>query len=932
MIHRSIPLQIFTLLLLFFIQFLTPATRSEASKVNIVINEIMYHPPTEFEGEEYIELYNRGKTPVDVSGWKFTKGIVYTFPLSTIIEPNSYLVVCRVLDDFQATFGHKTPALGNFLGVLRNSGERITLSDHTGETIDSVKYADRLPWPVGADGCSASLERICPTASSEAINWASAPLPSDGRSPTGTPGRQNATYSVNLPPAISHVTFQPTNPKPDESITVQAKVIGKGKVTLLYRVAKSGHVGDEVELPMWIDTEARNMYYKGVIPAHQPRSIIRFRIRAIGLDGALRFQPDPNEPRPAYSVFIDANTNSATIPIGFIITVDDKLYQTVKGDEEQRRHQMAMEMLESGTNLEPTWLYHTLEQELNNGQMSQLRSLYREKSGVREKWISQGVYPQDRSKAMGNLPHKIKKFKEELLQMTKTILTMTQYTQFLNWHEQNLDQPPRFRSRRRFRWSIGLETSWFFLTTTFDLSRSKFEELKLVYTDGFKAREQVSFREIREFNDSVTNKALTILSTEQQVRFKQWWEEKSPRQDSDLFRRRSHEQPTADKGRERERTETRRGFVFDRPEPKPPTPSRGKSAFVYISPDTGKYQIFDYVNVTPRAGGYKVRFHKDQPLNGMTTINLIFEDNPRFVLAEHLSYEVYRRSGVPTEHSEHIRISLDGYQLGYHLLVEQPNRNFLRRHKRDDSGNLYKILWYKQGVVDQHEKKTNLHTKHDDIVNLVLLLDNTENEEQWEIIKRHFNVEEVINYFAVNLCISNWDGFFNNYFTYHDIGGSGKWEIYPWDEDKTWGYYDGGSSASDLYDMPLTFGMSENNLPEAKGERGGFSGWGRSNQPRWWRPPGYFSGPLLSNPQFRELFLIRLKEIAETIYTKSVFLHIINDMAKRLAPEVRLRAEENGQNVDVALERLRDDIESLQLHLVKRQEFILSQDELKMEN
>ena len=119
MINRNIPLQLCTLVLLFFIQFLAPATRSEASKVNIVINEIMYHPPTEFEGEEYIELYNRGKTPVDVSGWKFTKGIVYTFPLSTIIEPNSYLVVCRVLDDFQATFGNKIPALGNFFGTLR---------------------------------------------------------------------------------------------------------------------------------------------------------------------------------------------------------------------------------------------------------------------------------------------------------------------------------------------------------------------------------------------------------------------------------------------------------------------------------------------------------------------------------------------------------------------------------------------------------------------------------------------------------------------------------------------------------------------------------------------------------------------------------------------------------------------------------------------
>lgn len=317
-------------------------------------------------------------------------------------------------------------------------------------------------------------------------------------------------------------------------------------------------------------------------------------------------------------------------------------------------------------------------------------------------------------------------------------------------------------------------------------------------------------------------------------------------------------------------------------------------------------------------------------LNGMTTINLIFESNPRFVLAEHLAYEVYKRAGVPTEYSEHIRISLDDYQLGYHLLVEQPNRNFLRRHKRDDSGNLYKILWYEQGVVDQHEKKTNLHTGHDDIVKLVSSLDDTEGEAQWEVIERHFNVEEMINYFAVNLCISNWDGFFNNYFTYHDINGSGKWEIYPWDEDKTWGYYDGGSGANDLYDMPLTFGMTENVSSEAEGERGGFGGFRRPGQPGWWRPAGYFSGPLLANPQFREHFLVRLKEIAETIYTDSVFLPIIDNMAERLASEVRLRAEENGEDVDATMKRFRHDIESLQRHIVKRGEFILAQDELKM--
>jgi len=72
------------------------------------------------------------------------------------------------------------------------------------------------------------------------------------------------------------------------------------------------------------------------------------------------------------------------------------------------------------------------------------------------------------------------------------------------------------------------------------------------------------------------------------------------------------------------------------------------------------------------------------------------------------------------------------------------------------------------------------------LAQLINGLNRTRGAEQWEFIRENFTVEEVINYFAVNMCISNWDGFFNNYFTYHDVNGTKKWEMYPWDEDKTW--------------------------------------------------------------------------------------------------------------------------------------------------
>ena len=946
---------------------------------NIVINEIMYHPPSDLEGEEFIELYNTGKTPVDLSGWKFTKGIRYTFPQGTIIEPDGYLVVCRALDEFRAAYGEDIIAVGNFKRKLSNRGEQVVLSDNTGRTIDSVKYADRLPWPVGADGYSSSLERICPKASGEASNWAPSPLPMNERQPTGTPGRRNANYSEELPPVISEIEFYPQNPKPNQPVAVRAKVTDKNvasglcprpKVILLYRVAKSGYEGEEVELPMEPYSEGgESGLYKAIIPGQPARSIIRFRIKAVGDSGAVRFQPNQHEPRPAYSCFVYENAESATIPMCFIINVDEELYQTARRNEGQRRRRIAMEMFRRDTALESAWFYHTFEQNLNAEQTLSLREIYREKSDAREKMIVDVIESQNLSEYLKSFPDKVKVFNEDLLEATKTVLTEKQNAAFVNWYRQN-SLAAATRGLRRgpeqfLRRLINFETPWFFQTVILGLSESQFEKLKSIYQEALKERQEIInlaardgrgfeiFDRIMELRRSISEKLETVLTNEQQEEFRQWMEENSDfgmgrpgppgpprrrpteaREDRPGFepplRRRPAEgnppsrmrRPGSEPPRQRPEDKNR-PFRMGRPGPKPSPPPRGKSAFVYVSPDTRTYQIYDYINVTPRTGGYKVRFHKDQLLNGMKIINLLFEYMPRFALAEHLSYELYKRAGVPAEHSEFIRLSIDDSLLGYHLLIEQPNRNFLRGHKRDDDGNLYKILWYEEGVVAQHEKKTNSHTGHDDVVSLVSALNNTKGEEQWNFIKRHFNVQEVINYFAVSMCLSNWDGFWNNYFTYHDINGNGKWEIYPWDEDKTWGFYDEKPLANDLYDMPLTFGMDEELLPgEERGPKGG-PNWRRPGKPSWWRPAGYFSGPLLANPHFRKLFLIRLKEITETMFTEAIFFPIINEMEKRLEPEVRIRAEANGQDVDIAMKTFHDDIKSLRQFLIKRREFIL---------
>jgi spore coat protein CotH len=189
------------------------------------------------------------------------------------------------------------------------------------------------------------------------------------------------------------------------------------------------------------------------------------------------------------------------------------------------------------------------------------------------------------------------------------------------------------------------------------------------------------------------------------------------------------------------------------------------------------------------------------------------------------------------------------------------------------------------------------------------------------------------------MVLSLWDGYFNNYFTYHDTQGTKKWEMYPWDQDNTWGLR--GPFGEDVFfDMPLNFGADgalPPGVPEpAAGEPvtrprdfRGFGGPGGRRGPGWWRPPGYFSGPLLANPQFRQVFLAKTREVLEKVYTEETYFPLIDTMAARIQEDVVLRAKAMGRESESSTRTLERVVERLKLHLTKRRQFLLEQAELR---
>jgi len=128
---------------------------------SIIINEIMYHPITEKDSDEYLELYNRGPNTVDLLGWRLSKAISFTFGEHTVMEPGDYLVIAKDPGNIEKKYGI-TGVLGPYEGVLANDGESIRLRDQYDNVVDVVRYYDGGTWPDAADGEGSSLELIDP--------------------------------------------------------------------------------------------------------------------------------------------------------------------------------------------------------------------------------------------------------------------------------------------------------------------------------------------------------------------------------------------------------------------------------------------------------------------------------------------------------------------------------------------------------------------------------------------------------------------------------------------------------------------------------------------------------------------------------------------------------------------------------------------------
>jgi hypothetical protein len=210
----------------------------------LLISEVIYDPDGAEPGGEWIEIYNAGGSPVDLSAYKIgdeeTLGELegmYSFPAGAVIAPLQALVVAvdagiyfrlyGLIPDFELRgpdpdvpdMVRYTAWAGGGIELV-NTGDEVLILDGGDQVIDALSWGScAFAFDPSAPKVSGghSLERFPPEVDTDtALDWRDQPLPSPGRvertAPVQTPSSTGGTPPVNLTPEptwIGDLTLTP---------------------------------------------------------------------------------------------------------------------------------------------------------------------------------------------------------------------------------------------------------------------------------------------------------------------------------------------------------------------------------------------------------------------------------------------------------------------------------------------------------------------------------------------------------------------------------------------------------------------------------------------------------------------------------------------------------------------------------------------------
>jgi hypothetical protein len=206
---------------------------------------------------------------------------------------------------------------------------------------------------------------------------------------------------------------------------------------------------------------------------------------------------------------------------------------------------------------------------------------------------------------------------------------------------------------------------------------------------------------------------------------------------------------------------------------------------------------------------FKISFNTFVPgreFYGVDKLNLNGEHNDPSIMRSKLCFDHFKTIGVKASRASHVEVYINGQYYGLYISVEHIDDEFLKKNFTDDTGNLWKCLYpadlnylgsdpnlYKNlssGGRPVYELMTNESASdYSKLAKFISILNNTPTGSLADSLESIIEVPEVLQYFAMNVLVGEWDDYWslmNNYYLYHEPTKD-IFHLIPYDYDNTFG-------------------------------------------------------------------------------------------------------------------------------------------------
>jgi len=266
----------------------------------------------------------------------------------------------------------------------------------------------------------------------------------------------------------------------------------------------------------------------------------------------------------------------------------------------------------------------------------------------------------------------------------------------------------------------------------------------------------------------------------------------------------------------------------------------------------------------------KVRFNGEPFANGRDKLNFNAEYEDKSYIRAFMSSRVFRMAGQKCFDTDFARLYLNGDFLGLYQMTENMDDFFLEANGYDPEGNLFKAtrdgacLSIYDDLTNFWEQKTGSGNKED----LALFIDEINQvsvDDFHAFCSSQLNYDVMVNMIACNMVLSNQSTYYHNYYMFHDVGGNGKWEMLPWDLDKTFSVY---SWRNHTYSSAR------------------------------WTPDNPYLEKAILNPEMMDDIKARANEIFDQVFNTETIWPMIDSLVEVLQPSVEQDETDDIQNVD----------------------------------